>query len=173
MGKVDFVAMVKRVAESMDNAIMRIIVKQIETAYVGQPNGLYHFQGSYDDGKLMELIANVEARTGQKVAIYGNALALANLRKSSAALWSEAEKEEVRNAGHVGKFNGFDVVEIANFMDNHDNLVLNQNILFLNVKLFLTKKFFYANCYFLKFKPRILPKIENTIKNNIKMFRKF
>jgi hypothetical protein len=131
MGKVDFVAMVKRVAESMDNAIMRIIVKQIETAYVGQPNGLYHVQGTYADDKIMELIANVEAKTGQKVAIYGNALALANLRKSSAANWAEADKLDIRNQGYVGKFNGRDAIELPNFMDNNDQLVLSQKHLFI------------------------------------------
>ena len=30
--------MVQRVAESIDNAVMRIIVKQIENAYVGESN---------------------------------------------------------------------------------------------------------------------------------------
>ena len=131
MGKIDFVAMIKRVADSFDNAIMRIIVKQIENAYVGQPNGLYHFQGSYDDGKLVELIANVEAKTGQKVAIYGNALALANLRQSSAANWAEADKLDIRNQGYVGKFNGRDAIELPNFMDNNDQLVLSNKHLFI------------------------------------------
>ena len=131
MGKTDFAAMIKRVAESMDNAIMRIIVKQIETAYVGQPNGLYHFQGSYADDKIMELIANVEAKTGQKVAIYGNALALANLRQSSAANWAEADKLDIRNQGYVGKFNGRDAIELPNFMDNNDQLVLSNKHLFI------------------------------------------
>ena len=131
MGKVDFVAMVKRVAESMDNAIMRLIVKQVENAYVGQPNGKYHFQGSYDDAKLVELIANVEAKTGQKVAIFGNKLALANLRKASAANWAEADKADMRNQGYVGVFQGCPVVELPNFMDNQDNLVLSQNHLFI------------------------------------------
>ena len=123
--------MIKRVSESFDNAIMRIIVKQIETAYVGQPNGLYHFQGSYADDKIMELIANVEAKTGQKVAIYGNALALANLRQSSAANWAEADKLDIRNQGYVGKFNGRDAIELPNFMDNNDQLVLSNKHLFI------------------------------------------
>lgn len=123
--------MVKRVSDSIDNATMRIIVKQIETAYVGQPNGKYHFQGSYDDAKLVELIANVEAKTGQKVALYGNQLALANLRKAGAGNWSEADKLDIRNQGYVGKFNGRDCIELPNFMDSQDNLVLSTKHLFI------------------------------------------
>ena len=33
--------------------------------------------------------------------------------------------------GHVGKFNGYDVVEIPNFMDNKDQLVLRQDMIFI------------------------------------------
>ena len=131
MGKIDFTAMIKRVAESMDNATMKIIVKSIENAYVGQPNGKYHFQGTYDDAKLVELITNVEAKTGQKVTIFGNKLALSNLRKTSAANWAEADKMDMRNQGYVGVFQGVPVVELPNFFDAQDNLVLSQNHLFI------------------------------------------
>jgi hypothetical protein len=131
MGRIDWADLVNRVALSVDNAIMKIIVKQIETAYSGEANGKYHFAGSYDDAKLVELITNVEARVGKKVVIYGNASALANLRKSSNANWAEADKMDIRNQGYVGLFNGRQVVEIPNFMDNNENLVLSQKHLFL------------------------------------------
>ena len=131
MGRIDWADLVNRVALSVDNAIMKIIVKQIETAYSGEANGKYHFAGTYDDAKLVELITNVEARVGKKVVIYGNASALANLRKSSNANWAEADKMDIRNQGYVGLFNGRQVVEIPNFMDNNENLVLSQKHLFL------------------------------------------
>ena len=131
LGKVDFIGLVKRVAESMDNAIMKVIVKSIENAYVGQPNGLYHFAGTYDDAKLVDLIANVEARTGQRVAIFGTQPALANLRQAGAGNWAEADKMDMRNQGYIGKFNGRDVVELPNFMDANENLVLSQKHLFI------------------------------------------
>lgn len=131
MGKVDFADMVQRVAKSVNNALMRIIVKAIETAYVPVGNEKYGFAGSYSDDEVLRVAQNVEAKTGLQPVIYGAKGALANLRKSSAALWSDAEKEEVRNMGHVGMFNGYDVVEIPNFMDNKDNLVLRQDMLFI------------------------------------------
>ena len=131
MGRINWVDMIQRVAKSVENALMRIIVKGIENAYVPMADEKYGFAGTYSDDEVLRVAENVQAKTGLRPTIYGSKSALANLRKSSAALWSEAEKEEVRRAGHVGLFNGFDVVEIPNFMDNHDNLVLNQNMLFI------------------------------------------
>ena len=131
MGKIDFVDMIKRVAKSVENTLMRIVVKAIENAYVPVGNEKYGFAGSYSDDEVLRIAENVQAKTGLRPVIYGSKSALANLRKSSSALWSEAEKEEVRRNGHVGLFNGYDVIEIPNFMDNQDNLVLNQNMLFV------------------------------------------
>jgi hypothetical protein len=110
---------------------MRLIVKQIENAYVGEANAKYHAQASYDDATLAQLIANVEAKTGKKAVIYGNKVALSNLRKSSNASWAEADKIDIRNQGFVGVFEGAPVIEIPNFMDANDNLVLSQNHLFI------------------------------------------
>lgn len=131
MGRIDWADMVNRVAKSVENALMRIIVKGIETAYVPVGNEKYGFAGTYSDDEVLRVTENVQAKTGLRPVIYGSKSALANLRKSSAALWSEAEKEEVRRAGHVGLFNGYECVEIPNFMDKDDNLVLNQNMLFV------------------------------------------
>lgn len=131
LGRIDFADMINRVAKSVENTLMRIIVKGIESAYVPVGNEKYGFAGTYSDDEVLRVAENVQAKTGLKPVIYGSKSALANLRKSSAALWSEAEKEEVRRAGHVGMFNGYEVVEIPNFMDKDDNLVLNQNMLFV------------------------------------------
>lgn len=131
MGKVDFADMVQRVAKSVNNALMRIIVKAIETAYVPAGNEKYGFAGTYSDDEVLRVAQNVEAKTGLQPVIYGSKSALANLRKSSAALWADADKMEVRNMGHVGMFNGYQVVEIPNFMDNKDNLALRQDMLFI------------------------------------------
>lgn len=131
MGRIDFADMINRVARSVDNALMRIIVKAIENAYVPTGSETFGYAGTYSDDEVLRVCENVEAKTGIRPVIYGAKGALANLRKSSAALWSDAEKEEVRRNGHVGLFNGYDVIEIPNFMDNKDQLVLKQNILFV------------------------------------------
>jgi len=131
MGKVDFADMIQRVAKSVDNALMRIIVKAIETAYVPTTTEKYGFKGTYSDDEVIRVAQNVEAKTGLQPVIYGTKKALSNLRKSSSALWSDAEKEEYRNLGHVGKFNGMEVIEIPNFMDVEENLVLSESTIFI------------------------------------------
>ena len=129
--KVDFADMIQRVAKSVDNALMRIIVKAIETAYVPATTEKYGFKGTYSDDEVIRVAQNVEAKTGLQPVIYGTKKALSNLRKSSSALWSDAEKEEYRNLGHVGKFNGMEVIEIPNFMDVEENLVLSESTIFI------------------------------------------
>lgn len=131
IGKINFVEMINRVAKSMDNALMRIIVKSIETAYVPTGNEKFGFKGSYSDDEVIRVAQNVEAKTGLQPVIYGTKKALSNLRKSSSALWSDAEKEEFRRLGHVGQFNGMEVIEIPNFMDVEENLVLDESMLFI------------------------------------------
>lgn len=131
MGRIDWVDMIQRVAKSIDNALMKIIVKGIENAYVPTGSETFGYAGTYSDDEVLRICQNVEAKTGLKPVIYGAKSALANLRKSSAALWSDAEKEEVRRNGYVGMFNGYDVIEIPNFMDNKDQLVLKQDRLFI------------------------------------------
>ena len=131
LGRIDWTDLVNRIAKSVENTLMRIIVKGIESAYVPVGNEKYGYAGTYSDDEVLRVAENVQAKTGLRPVIYGSKSALANLRKSSSALWSEAEKEEVRRTGHVGLFNGYDVVEIPNFMDKDDNLVLSQNMLFI------------------------------------------
>lgn len=131
MGRIDWQDLIQRVAKSVDNALMRIIVKGIENAYVPTGSETFGYAGTYSDDEVLRVCENVEAKTGIRPVIYGAKGSLANLRKSSSALWSDAEKEEVRRNGHVGLFNGYDVIEIPNFMDNKDQLVLKQNILFV------------------------------------------
>ena len=131
MGKIDFADMVNRVGKSINNALMRIVVKGIEQAYVPVGTEKYGFAGTYSDDEVLRVAQNVEAKTGLSPVIYGTKGALANLRKSSQALWADADKNEFREMGHVGMFNGYQVVEIPNFMDVNDNLVLKQDILFI------------------------------------------
>ena len=129
--KIDFADMINRVAKSVNNALMRIVVKGIEQAYVPVGTEKYGYAGTYSDDEVLRVAQNVEAKTGLRPVIYGTKGALANLRKSSQALWADADKNEFREMGHVGMFNGYQVVEIPNFMDVNDNLVLKQDELFI------------------------------------------
>ncbi|MBQ3421169.1 MAG: hypothetical protein IJH34_05785 [Romboutsia sp.] len=130
MGKIDWQDLVNRVAKSMDNKVAELIVKQIESAY----NGLdtkYVQSGSYDEEKLMDLVARVEAKTGEKVAIFGTKKALAKLRKGEIATMAVADKDDIRNHGYVTVLQGTPVVEIPQTLDQKGDFALSADMLFI------------------------------------------
>lgn len=131
LGRIDFVEMINRVAKSMDADLMKLIVKSVESAYTDL-GANYKINATYDDGKLLELIQRTEAKTGKKCAVYGTKIALANLRKSSSANWSEKDKEAVSDNGFVGKFFGTPCVEIPQTLyANSDDFVIDDQLLFI------------------------------------------
>lgn len=130
LGRIDFPAMIQRVADSMDNAIAQIIVKGIENAYT-ELGSQFVIKGSYDDDKMTTLIQRVEAKTGKKAVIYGTKRALSQLRKSSNASWADADKNDIREQGYVGKFNGTDVVEIPQSVDLNSEFIISDDFMYV------------------------------------------
>ena len=130
MGKVDWNELVARVAKSMDNKIAELIVKQIENAYTGLDTN-YVQSGSYDEDKLMELVARVEAKTGEKVTIFGTRKALAKLRKGDVSTLAVADKDDFRNHGYVTVLQGVPVVEIPQTLDQNGEFALSSDMLFV------------------------------------------
>lgn len=130
MGKIDWQDLVNRVAKSMDNKVAELIVKQIESAYTGL-DAKYVQSGSYDEDKLMELVARVEAKTGEKVAIFGTKKALSKLRKGEVATMAVADKDDIRNYGYVTTLQGVPVVEIPQTLDQKGDFALSSDMLFI------------------------------------------
>lgn len=130
MGKIDWQDLVNRVVKSMDNKVAELIVKQIENAYTGLDTK-YVQSGSYDEDKLMELVARVEAKTGEKVAIFGTKKALSKLRKGEVATMAVADKDDIRNYGYVTTLQGVPVVEIPQTLDQKGDFALSSDMLFI------------------------------------------
>ena len=130
MGKIDWQELVARVAKSMDNKVAELIVKQIESAYTGL-DAKYVQSGSYDEDKLMELVARVEAKTGEKAVIMGTKKALAKLRKGEVATMAIADKDDLRNHGYVTVLQGTQVVEIPQTLDQRGDFALSSDMLFV------------------------------------------
>ena len=130
MGKIDWQDMVNRVAKSMDNKVAELIVKQIESAYTGLDTK-YVQSGSYDEDKLMELVARVEAKTGEKATIFGTRKALAKLRKGDISTMAVADKDDIRNHGYVTVLQGVPVVEIPQTLDQNGDFALSADMLFV------------------------------------------
>ena len=130
MGKIDWQDLVTSVAKSMDHKVAELIVKQIENAYTGLDTK-YVQSGSYDEDKLMELVARVEAKTGEKVAIFGTKKALSKLRKGEVATMAVADKDDIRNYGYVTTLQGVPVVEIPQTLDQNGDFALSSDMLFI------------------------------------------
>lgn len=111
-GRVDFNAMIDRVAESFKadlNAEVRTLWEGLNALTLGDT--MFTTGGTYSEDALLDLIAHVEASAnGATATVMGTKKALRNLKYTDAA---EIAKEDIYHYGYVGKFHGTDVVEIA------------------------------------------------------------
>lgn len=128
-GRVDFAQMIDRLGKSFEAKIGEIIVKQVEVAYNGLDTN-YKVEGAYANEDLLEMVQRVEAKSGKAAVIYGTKVALANV-KSDAGWAAEVEKEEVRNMGHVGMWNGCKVVEIPQSINGKDEFMIGNDMLYV------------------------------------------
>ena len=71
----------------------------------------YVVSGTYEEEKLLELVAHVEAATGMTARIIGTKPAL---RKVTSAVMSDAAKDSYYNVGHFGRVAGVDMVAVVN-----------------------------------------------------------
>ncbi len=109
-GRVDFNDFITRVAESFRQKLLGDIYGLWSGATAEDLGGVTYFPtaGSYDEDKLLDLIAHVEAAAGGKTAtIVGTKKAVRNLMPS---IQSDAYKNDLYNLGYAGKFYGTPVV---------------------------------------------------------------
>jgi hypothetical protein len=128
-GRIDWAQMIDRLALSFEAKIGEIIVKGVESAYNGIDSPFVG-EGAYSREELLEIVANVEAKSGKEVVIYGTKVALANLVKEQGFI-AESDLEEVKRIGHVGMWHGCKVVEIPQFLDRKDATVIDDKKLYI------------------------------------------
>lgn len=127
-GRVDFNEFVDMVSKSFTN-------DELNTAYAAFTNmfnGLdstYLQTGSYDEGKLLDLIDHVEAATGEKASIYGTRKAL---RKITTATMSDSAKEDVYAMGYIGHLAGTPLIRMRQRHEiGGSKFILNDNIIYV------------------------------------------
>lgn len=108
-GRIDWVEMVNRVAKSYQNELAVAVYNAIYNAYDGL-TAPYAVSGTFDEADLIDLIAHVEAATGEKAVIVGTKKALA---KVTPAVVSDNMKDTLNTLGHYGVFKGTELREIA------------------------------------------------------------
>lgn len=131
-GRVQWSELMGGIAESFKRDLTQRIYNAVYSSY-GKYNGTYHKSGTLTEDELITLAMHIEARTGEKVAVYGTKLALRKLAPSNV---TESMKDRRNEIGFYGTIAGIDLREIEqshaygtdNFaIDNNMILVLPQN----------------------------------------------
>lgn len=131
-GRVQWAELMGGIAESFKRDMTQRIYTAVYSSY-GKYNGTYHMTGNVDEDMLVELAMHIEARTGEKVAVYGTKLAL---RKLAPNAITESMNDRRNEVGFYGTIAGIDLREIEQShkygtdefaIDNNMILVLPQN----------------------------------------------
>jgi hypothetical protein len=131
-GRVDWAEMMAGIAESFKRDLTNRIYQAVMNSY-GEYGATYH--KSFTSGTaltekdIVEMVAHIEARTGEKVTIYGTKMALRSL---PVAYETEDYKNAINESGIYGKISGIPTVEIANNHDyGTDNFVIGDDFILL------------------------------------------
>lgn len=108
-GRIDWAEMIRKIGESFAKDLNQRIYRAILSSY-GKYNGQYHMTANITEDQLVELAMHIEARTGEKVKIYGTKLAL---RKVAPSDISDRMKDEKNSLGYYGEIAGIELREIA------------------------------------------------------------
>ena len=109
-GRVDFNTFVDKVSEAFAR-------EELDSAYaiwaqlMTTGNAPYVVSGSYDEDKLLDVIAHVEAATGMDAQIVGTKKALRKVKTDVNTMSTEA-KSDLYSMGYYGKFNGTPMISM-------------------------------------------------------------
>lgn len=107
-GRINWQGMIDRVQLSYGHEV----ALRIYNAIYGSYNSLvapYQVSGTFDETKLVDLIAHVEASTGQKAVVFGTKKALSKITITDT---SDGMKDKLNLLGHYGMFRGTDLMEL-------------------------------------------------------------
>jgi hypothetical protein len=131
-GRVQWAELMGLIAESFKRDLTKRIYNAVYSSY-GKYSTVYHNTGNVDEDTLVELAMHIEARTGEKVAVYGTKLALRKLAPNAVTDNMKDRKNEI---GYYGQIAGIELREIEQAheygtdtfaIDNQMILVLPQN----------------------------------------------
>lgn len=111
-GRIDWAQLCNKVAEAFQKAIWYDIATAFSGIGAGNIVGnasTYLVTGAWDEDLLLDLVAHVEAATGEKAKIFGTKQALKNI---STSIVADSAKEDLYNQGYFGKFYGTECFEI-------------------------------------------------------------
>lgn len=109
-GRVDWAEFMEGIAESFRRDLTQRIYEAVYKSY-GKYGATYHnhFSNGFTEDDLVEMAMHIEARTGEKVAVYGTKLAL---RKLAPSKITEAMNDVRNKTGYYGEIAGIELREI-------------------------------------------------------------
>ena len=107
-GRINLVEFVDRIKRSFAEKKAQIIYTTLYEGISELPNG-FKKTGTYNESDLLDIIAHVEASTGNDSIIVGTKKALSQV---TTAVVSENARDRYNNLGYFGVFNGTPMLEI-------------------------------------------------------------
>lgn len=107
-GRIDWATMVDRVQLSYAHEVSLRIYNAIYDSY-DTLTAPFQVSGTFDETKLLDAIAHVEASTGQRAVVFGTKRALAKIITADT---SDGMKDKLNLLGHYGMFRGTDLLEL-------------------------------------------------------------
>lgn len=128
--RVDWSEFMAGIAESFKRDLTARIAKGVMDSY-GEYGATYHttLTSAPTEDQIIEMAMHIEARTGEKVAIYGTKLALRKLAPSKV---TEAMNNSRNSVGFYGEIAGIQLNEISQSHEyGSDNFAIDNNFLLL------------------------------------------
>ena len=110
-GRIDWNTYIDRVYKAMKKKYLETIYTTfdgIASSTTGM-SATYYISGTFDEARLNELVAHVEAATGKTAIIFGTKTGLS---KVTTAVVSDEAKTDLYNLGYYGKFNGTNMISV-------------------------------------------------------------
>jgi hypothetical protein len=110
-GRVDWAEFMEGIAESFRRDLTQRIYEAVYNSFGNGYGATYHnyFSNGFTEDDLVEMAMHIEARTGEKVAVYGTKLALRKLAPSNI---TEAMNDARNKTGYYGEIAGIELREI-------------------------------------------------------------
>lgn len=128
-GRIDFGQLITNVRESFEKHIATMVTLAVFDSYTSLSAGKFYVEGAVTTTNLSQLISRVETKTGMKCAVYGSKTSLSKIADKQLANASDAMKHEYGSMGYIGKFEGTDLIELPQSLDNEDNFEVPDDML--------------------------------------------
>lgn len=111
-GRLSFSKLVAKVAEAIQNKIYEEVSMSFANVVSKLP-AEFKATGTYDEVKLQEIVAHVEAVTGTQAVVVGTRQALAKVTAGlNVSYYSDSMKNELNKTGRIANVNGLTLVQL-------------------------------------------------------------